>query len=156
MPKKLNSDDSSLESDYSIEECDVEYSQQIPNYDEDELYEIEKITNIDIDGQGKIWFEIKWKNYSEKDNTQEPISNLYQLGPLLVKNLRQFKAQILQIQKDNPDHKKNVLQAQLRLIKRAIIAVKYEAMATSQQIDSSFSQAQQESDAQDESFSLYY
>ena len=45
--------------------------------DDDQEFFVEKIVDKNFDVNGKISYLIKWKGYDDKDNTWEPIENLY-------------------------------------------------------------------------------
>ena len=44
---------------------------------DDEEYSVEKILKKSSDHNGKVHYFIKWNGYEEKDNTWEPIDNLF-------------------------------------------------------------------------------
>ena len=60
-----------------VEEKEKYLQQSNKLNDEEEEYNVERIIDKHYDINGQVFYLVKWKGYQEKDNTWEPIENLY-------------------------------------------------------------------------------
>jgi len=77
-------------------------SEQKEDSEQDEEFDVEVILDKKIDvKEGKFYYLIKWKNYSDESNTWEPLSNLTNCldlvdqfeceQPMAIKDIKNYK-----------------------------------------------------------------
>lgn len=92
VPSKSSNDQEEKESHKTVKKKRI-------SWDPNKEYEVEKIIDHLVGKKKRIWYLVKWKGWSEKYNTYEPVENLTQCNYLLMKYFENNKPSVSELNK---------------------------------------------------------